>query len=400
MNFTEINKIKLDPIQRFNGARKRVAFFLIGLYGGGGEKVVLDLAKGFVEDGFEVDLLLFTRKGSLESKIDSRINVIDLNASRIFFSIFPIIQYLKKEKPLFILGTSEHANLILILAKMISRTKTRIFVRVGMTFSDLFKNYKNKKDKLIPFLIKLLYPKADKIIANSKNVAMDLERVSKIPKEKIKVIYNPKFLEEIVKKSKVHKVESRKFMMEKFTILAIGRLGEQKDFKTLISAFALVKQKIDAQLIILGEGGERKNLERQAQELNLKDVYLEGFVENPYFYMNNSDIFISTSLWEGFSNVLIEAGILSLPIIATDCGSGSRELLAPDSNLDNQLEKGKIEYTENGVLVAKEDIENISQAILELYKNKDLRDKYSKNIKEKSKDFEIKNILEEYKKLI
>lgn len=400
MVFSKKNKIKNSFKKGANGKRERIAFFLIGLYGGGGENVVLDLAKGFVKNGFDADLLLFTRKGSLESRIDSKINVIYLDASRIIFSIFPIIKYLKKEKPLFILGTSEHANLILILVKLLSRTKTRILCRVGITFSDLFRNYKKKRDKLIPFLIKLLYPKADKIIANSKNVKKDLIIVSKIPKDKIKVIYNPKFIEEIREKSKVCKVESQKFLNDKFTILAIGRLGKQKDFKTLISVFALVKQEINAQLIILGEGGEKDNLEKQIQALGLRDVYLEGFVQNPYLYMANSDVLVSTSLWEGFSNVLIEASILGLPIIATDCGSGSRELLALNSDLDKTLEKGNIEYANNGILVAKQDVENISKVILELYKNQELRERYSQKIKEKSKDFDIRNILEEYKKLI
>ncbi|PJE62512.1 glycosyl transferase, partial [Candidatus Roizmanbacteria bacterium CG10_big_fil_rev_8_21_14_0_10_39_6] len=93
-------------------------------YGGGGEKVVLDLAKGFVENGFEVDLLLFSRKGSFEDYVDKRVNIIDLNVSRIFFSFFPIIKYIRKEKPVAILGTSEHANIVLILAKIFSFTYT------------------------------------------------------------------------------------------------------------------------------------------------------------------------------------------------------------------------------------------------------------------------------------
>ena len=120
-----------------NKENKKIAFFLIGLYGGGGEKVVLDLAKGFAEDGFDVDLLLFSRKGSWEGTVDSRINIIDLSVSRIIFAVFPIVKYLRKENPVAILGTSEHANLILILAKIISRSKTKTLVRVGMTFSDL-----------------------------------------------------------------------------------------------------------------------------------------------------------------------------------------------------------------------------------------------------------------------
>ena len=376
---------------------KRIGFFLIGLYGGGGEKVVLDLAKGFVEDGFKVDLLLFSRKGSLSNGIDSRINIIDLNVSRILFSVFPIIKYLKKEKPLFILGTSEHANLVLVLAKLFSRTKTKVFLRVGMTFSDLFKNYKKKRDKLIPFLIKILYPKADMIIANSQNVAQDLVKTSKISKDKIKVIYNPKFIDEIKRKSEIGNWQ---FSKDKFTLLAIGRLEKQKDFKTLILAFAEIKESIDTQLIILGEGGQRKELEKMILDLGLKDVHLLGFMQNPYFYMKNADLLISTSLWEGFSNVLIEAGILGLPIIATDCGSGSRELLAPNSNFNKQLEKGKIEYVEYGVLVAKQDKESIVKSILILRQNTELLEDYSQKSKQRSQIFNVQKILEEYKKLI
>jgi glycosyltransferase involved in cell wall biosynthesis len=275
---------------------------------------------------------------------------------------------------------------------------------VGITFSDLFKNYKKKRDKLIPLLIRILYPYADKIIANSQNVARDLEKVSKIPQNKIQVIYNPKFIEEIKEKSKAHKVESPKFLKEKFTILAVGRLEKQKNFKTLIEAFALVKQKIDAQLIILGDGGQKKELERLIFDLGLEDIYLKGFTDNPYLYMANSDVFVSTSLWEGFSNSLIEAGILGLPIIATDCGSGSRELLMSDfglsigrQTLNKPLEKGNIEYAENGILVARQDPEKMAEAILVLAGNDKLREKYSQNIKKQSEKFEIKTILEKIK---
>jgi glycosyltransferase involved in cell wall biosynthesis len=377
--------------------KKRISFFLISLYGGGGEKVVLDLAKGFVDDGFEVDLLLFSRKGSLESYIDKRINIIDLNVSRIFFSLFPIIKYIRKEKPVAILGTSEHANIVLILAKVFSFTQTKVLVRVGMTFSDLFKNYNKKRDKLIPFLIKMLYPYSDKIIANSQNVARDIKKVSKISQNKIQVIYNSKFISEIIKKSK----EGDWFFdKNKKTILAVGRLEIQKDFKTLIEAFDLVQKEINSQLIVLGDGGQREYLEKIVEEKGLLDkVFLADFTQNPYLYMKNSDVLVSTSLWEGFSNVLVEAGILGLPIIATDCGSGTRELLAPNTDLDNQLEKGNIEYVEYGVLVAKQDKENTAKAIINILQNEGISKKYSEKIKQRTSIFEAGNIIKEYKKL-
>jgi len=376
---------------------KKIAFYLIALHSGGGERVLLNLARGFVEDGFSVDLILFRKEGSLRDKIDPRINVKELKVSRIVFSLFPLIKYLNKEKPLFILGTSEHANLILILAKLFSCAKTKVFVRVGMTFSDLFKNYKKTRDKLIPLLIKVFYPYADKIIANSQNVAIDLEKVSKIKKEKIQIIYNPVFIQEIKERAQGGEWK----YPNKLTILTLGRLHKQKDFETLMKAFALVKQKLDAQLIIVGEGGERNNLNDLIYTLNLeKDASLIGFVDNPYFYMKNSDIFVSSSLWEGFPNALIEAGVLGLPLVATDCGSGSRELLAPNSNFNKVLETGRIEYADNGILVAKQDIEIMAEAILVLGKNGQLRNAYSQKIKERVKEFDINNILAEYKKLL
>jgi len=375
---------------------KKVTFFLVGLYGGGGEKVVLDLAKGFSLQGYDADLLLFSRKGSLENQIYEGINIVDLGVKRIFFSILPIIKYLRRERPIFVLGTSEHANIVLVLAKLFSRTKTKVFVRVGMRFSDLFKSYKKKRDRLIPLLVKFLYPYADKIIVNSENVEKDLVAVSKISKDRIEVIYNPKFIDEIREKSK----QGSWNFHDKFTILGVGRLEKQKDFATLIRVFALVKQQIDAQLIILGDGGQRKELKDLILKLNLKDVYLENFTDNPYFYMGNSNVLVSTSLWEGFSNVLIEAGILGLPIIATDCGSGSRELLAPNSDFNKVLEKGNIKYTDSGVLVAKQDVEKIAGVILVLAEDKGLRRTYSEKIKERVESFDVSNILREYEKLI
>jgi len=182
----------------------------------------------------------------------------------------------------------------------------------------------------------------------------------------------------------------------------VGRLEKQKDFKTLILAFDQIKKTVDVQLIILGEGGQRKELEKLILDLKLNDVYLLGYPsdEYSYFCMGNSDILVSTSLWEGFSNSLIEAGILGLPVIATDCGSGSRELLAPSSDFNKVLEKGSIEYTDNGILVAKQDIEMIAEGIMLLFKDKELRKTYSEKIKEKTKEFAVEKILEEYKKLL
>lgn len=123
----------------------------------------------------------------------------------------------------------------------------------------------------------------------------------------------------------------------------------QKNYTTLIKAFALVKKEVDARLVILGDGEERKKLELLVNELGINDsVSMPGFVDNPYAYMSRADVFVLPSLWEGFPNVLVEAMACNTPVIATDCPGGSAEI----------LDNGKW-----GVLVINNNIDNLSEAI-------------------------------------
>ena len=111
-------------------------------------------------------------------------------------------------------------------------------------------------------------------------------------------------------------------------ILAAGRLHIQKDFPTLLRAFALVRKEIPSRLVILGEGEKRKELEDLAQELGIrKDLDLPGFVENPYKYMKRAAVFVLSYQWEGLPTVLVEAMACGCPVVSTDCPSGPREIL-------------------------------------------------------------------------
>ena len=111
-------------------------------------------------------------------------------------------------------------------------------------------------------------------------------------------------------------------------VLAVGRLSEQKAFDVLIQAFSLVRKKRPARLLILGEGEDRLALEALILKLGIKqDVELMGFVQNPYAFMAHASLFVLPSRWEGLPTVLIEALYLGMPIVATDCPGGSREIL-------------------------------------------------------------------------
>src|SRR5262249_37227290 len=111
-------------------------------------------------------------------------------------------------------------------------------------------------------------------------------------------------------------------------ILGVGRLTWQKDFPTLIKAFALVRSRQPARLLILGEGEKRLELETIVKELGLAaDVCLPGYVDNPFAYMHRCSAFVLSSASEGLPNSLIEAMACGAPVISTDCASGTAEIL-------------------------------------------------------------------------
>jgi glycosyltransferase involved in cell wall biosynthesis len=182
---------------------------------------------------------------------------------------------------------------------------------------------------LTPLAARLLYPWADGIVSVSQGVAEDLAKVTKLPKKRINLIYNPVITPELFVKAR-EKLNHPWFQPgEPPVILAVGRLHLQKDYPTLLRAFLRVRQLRRCRLVILGEGPEKDNLSNLINELGLQaDVAMLGFVDNPYAYMKSSAAFVLSSAWEGFGNVIAEALAVGTPVVSTNCESGPAEILA------------------------------------------------------------------------
>ena len=306
---------------------KRIAFFLPTLHGGGAEKVVLNLLKGMTSKNLAIDLILASTEGPYLKQIPEFVNVINLAAGRAIKAIFPLAQYLKQYQPHVLISHMSHANVIAILASKLTNHKTKLILVEHNTFSaaesSLF------RARLIPPLMRLLYPQADTIVGVSQNVAQDIAAQLNLNPQKVKTIYNPVVDEELFTKANA-RVEHPWFTSDKIPIfLAVGRLTKQKDFSTLIKAFALVKEQVAARLMILGEGECRQELEATISNLHLQeDVALPGFVDNPYAYMKQAKALVLSSRWEGLPTVLIEAMACGCPVVSTDCPSGPHEILA------------------------------------------------------------------------
>jgi glycosyltransferase involved in cell wall biosynthesis len=306
---------------------QRIAIFFHDLGIGGAERVMLQLAQGFIEAGHAVDLVLGHAEGPLRSEVPSNARVIDFDTASPLRMLVKLMRYLRAEKPKALLSPFEVTSVIAIAAKRITRVPTRVVVRISVHLSRN-KRVKKWKKTLERLVVSRVYPLADGVIAVSQGVAEDLARYAGIPLARVKVIYNP-----VLSDPRIMLAEqpvSHPFFAdgECPVILGVGRLTEQKDFFTLIKAFAILQKKISSRLIILGDGEQRQALEELVQASGLQGlVDLPGFEINPFAFMKRASIFILSSKWEGLPNVLIQALGCGCPVISTDCLSGPSEIL-------------------------------------------------------------------------
>jgi len=305
-----------------------ISFFIPSVAGGGAERVTLNLAKGFIKRGVNVHLVIADYSGALVSEIPAGCRVVNLQSRRVLFSIFKLVRYLRENKPLALVSALDHANVVSVLAKVLSGSRnTKLILVVHTTFSAAIRRSKNCRTKILPLLMYLTYWKAEHVVAVSDGVADDLCKSIPYLKTKIRVLYNPIVLPEIFDRAK-DRVEHPWFNADIPVIVSVGRLSKEKDYGTLLMAFSLLIKKTPAHLVILGEGKERENIEKISRELNIEDfVWMPGFVENPYKYMKNSSVFVLSSMYEGLPTVLVEALALGIQVVSTDCQSGPREIL-------------------------------------------------------------------------
>ncbi|MCL5105318.1 MAG: glycosyltransferase [Armatimonadetes bacterium] len=307
---------------------ERIALFLPSLRGGGAERVMVDIANGLAARGVRVDMLLARAEGIHLPKVSADVRAIDLRKNRVISTVPSLVRYLRRERPGAVLSTLEHANVALLMAARLARTSTRVIIREANTISRVSEDAANPRQRYMPRLMRLCYRWADRVVAVSQGVRDDLVHSIRVPDERMRVIYNPIAANEIVARSEAE-LEHPWFAPDQPpVVLGVGRLSPQKDFSTLIRAFALAQRRTACRLMILGEGTERESLEKLIGEVGLQDeVSLPGLVENPYQYMARCGVFALSSRYEGLPNVLIEAMACGAAVISTDCESGPREIL-------------------------------------------------------------------------
>lgn len=305
-----------------------LALFLPSLRGGGAERVMVTLANELAEKGWRVDLVVVHATGAYLNHVAPAVTVIDLQASRVLYSLPALIRYLRRVRPSVLLSALNHANIVALWASRLAGVGTRVVVSEHNNVTLDLRSESVWVSRLLPLLMRHSYPWADGIVAVSGGVADDLSQVLSLPRERIEVIYNPAVTGRLRELSMLTVTHPWLVSGEPPVILAVGRLTAQKDYPTLIKAFAALRARQSARLVILGEGELRESLEALVASLGVSDdVAFLGFVDNPYAWMRQAALFVLSSAWEGFGNVLAEAMACGTPVISTDCPSGPAEIL-------------------------------------------------------------------------
>lgn len=320
-----------------------LALFISGLSVGGVQRSMLALAHGLASRGHRVDLVVPKRSGFFESAVSPLVRLVNIEhwwmrlpvigwwkRTRALVSPPALARYLSSERPDVLLSASHYVNLAAIWGRTLAETGTPLVIsqRTHLSRAIMNTDFPTGRRPLLGWMARRFYRRADAILAVSEGVADDLAAVAALPRGSIRTISNPVVTPDLASRASDPVAHPWFASGTPPVILGVGRLAAQKDFATLIRAFARVRASRPARLMILGEGRKRGELEALADSLGVrKDLAMPGFSENPFAYMARAAVFVLSSGYEGLPGVLIQAMACGCPVVSTDCPSGPREIL-------------------------------------------------------------------------
>ena len=304
-----------------------LAIFLPSLAGGGAERAMLNLARGFRDLGHAVELVVASATGPYRDDLPAGVRLIDLGSPRVIRALPGLARYLRRRRPDRLYAAMEHANLVALWARTLARVPTRIIVSVRDSGTGPV-GRRDLRQRLCLPLARRFYPGADAVVAVSDGTADIAAAELGLARSRIAAVPNPVITPDLAARAAEPPCHPWLTDAGSPVILAAGRLTPQKDFPTLLRAFAILRARRAARLLILGEGPDRAALESLAASLGVAaDTALPGFAANPFACMARAAAFALSSLYEGSPNVLVQALACGAPVVSTDCPSGPAEIL-------------------------------------------------------------------------
>lgn len=356
--------------------KKKIFFLLPNLKGGGAERVFLTLAEQITKaaPNWKVVLVVFSSEGEYYPLVPKGIELHDLHCPRARHAFWKLHKLCRAERPDVVLSTMQ-ATTVFFLVRLFLWQKPVFLSRLENLYSFDVQNL----SRIARRMFRLALEYCDYVIVPAMGMVEDLLKNTSLSKERIVQIYNPV---DIIKVERLA-AEPSNLSLQHPAIVMCGRLTKQKGYPYALKVFVQVREKHpDTHLYILGDGEERESLQELIKQEHLNNsVHICGFVENPYLYFAKADVFLLTSLWEGFGLVLVETMACGLPVASFDSPTGPREV----------LDGGKF-----GKLVPLKDTEGLAEAVSELLTEGSQNADLTAASKQRAHDFAVDKIGKEY----
>jgi glycosyltransferase involved in cell wall biosynthesis len=359
----------------------RLLCLISKLTGGGAERMMIYLLRGLDRDRFDITLGLGRAEGPFLPMVPGDVRVLDFDVDRDAHAVDDLARLFRRGEH--DLSFSMIAmNLAAVVAREMSGSRIPLILGARNHYSRAFPaEAQNAELKMLA--VRLLYPRAERIIGVAQGVCDDLIANFGVPPERVRAILNPIDLERV--RRAAQEPPPHPWLQpgaDRPTLVTVGKLQVAKGHHDLLAAFARVRAELPARLLILGQGPLEAELRATIARHQLQDdVALVGFQSNPYAFMGHSPIFVLSSLWEGFPNVLTEAMACGAAVISTDCPSGPSEI----------IEDGR-----SGLLVPVGDAGALSDAMLRLLRDESLRRAIAARGHREVERFSVEKIIAQY----
>lgn len=350
---------------------------------GGAERVITILLRHLDHSRFECHLALVGEGRAFLEEVPREVTVHHLRISRMRYCAPAIVKLSRQVKPDTILSTVIFLNAMLMLTRPFLSGRPRILLREA-SLPSAFLSQVARNPRILKWMYRRLYPKAEQIICLTDAAINDMVEHLGISRDKLVRIYNPVDVEMV---RRLAEDAESPYRGSGPHVIAMGRLQREKAYDVLLRAFSSVLKRLpQAQLTILGEGPLEAQLKKQAVELDIDHaVAFSGFQKNPWPYVKHADLFVLSSRFEGLPNALLEALALGVPVVATDCPGGVRE-----------IQKSAREI----VLVPPEEDVALGAAIVAALSKPKSERPSSRQVAESLRDFDLQKVVREYSQLL
>lgn len=307
---------------------KEIVLAIPNFAGGGAERAAINLARALCDLNVPVRFIVERAEGALAAEAQTAARVDALSANGLLQTVTALRERMRESPGSAYISFMTRSNILCAAARLTLRKKPLLIMTEHNNRRRLLQLQKPHRRALSYYALKMAFHHADKTICVSGGIQDMTQNLFSLPAHKIAKIYNP-IVTKDMKSIAAHALAVQTRESRVPAIAAAGRLHPQKDFPSLINAAAKMRDHgYDFQLTIFGEGPERARLEALVREKSLSaQVSLPGFDKDLLSRIAQADLFVLSSRWEGFGNVIAEALACGTPVVSTDCESGPREIL-------------------------------------------------------------------------